>query len=561
MQRVTRTKQPNRCGGEAAIFWAMNVVKGIFIDSILDGMRGRSPERLPLAKIACGSIISMPQGSQLNVLSGHRLGIETHHEAIAFIHRDCHINRAEGFASHARIRLTHGRRSIFATLYHVTSDMLEADQIGLSESGWNRLGLAEGDEVAVSHPPVLESLAVVRGKMYGRRLESGSARGVMRDILTGRYSDLHLSSFITACTARPLDLGEIIALTNAMVDIGDRVEWPFRPVMDKHCIGGVPGNRTTPLVVAIVAACGLTIPKTSSRAITSPAGTADSMETMAPVDLDVGRMRKVVEQEGGCVVWGGAVHLSPADDLLIRVQRALDVDNGGQLIASILSKKIAAGATHLVVDLPVGATAKVRADDEASPLKDGLEAVAAAFGIEVKVVISDGTQPVGRRIGPALEARDVLAVLQASADAPIDLRDRALALAGALLELGGRLEGSGVETARAALDDGRAWRKFQRICEAQGGMREPTIAAQRRPVVAEASGRVSCIDNRRLARIAKLAGAPEAKAAGLEMFVRIGDLVCEQEPLFMVHAETRGEMAYAMDYLAANRDIITIHQP
>lgn len=513
-----------------------------------------------MAETKSGSVIFTPGAAQLNVLRGRRLGIETHNEAIAFIRRDCHISRAEGFASHARIRLTRGRRSIFATLYQVTSDLIEPDEIGLSESGWNRLGVTDGEQIAVSHPPVLESLGIVRGKIHGRRLDADGTQELMCDVLAGRYSDIHLSSFITACATRPLDRDEMIALTRAMVNVGDRAEWPFRPVMDKHCVGGLPGNRTTPIVVAIVAACGLTIPKTSSRAITSPAGTADSMETMAPVDLNVVRMRKVVEQEGGCVVWGGAVRLSPADDLLIRVERALDIDNGGQLIASILSKKIAAGATHLVVDLPVGATAKVRTDDEVDILKDSLLAVAAAFGIEVKVVVTDGTQPIGRGIGPALEARDVLAVLQGSADAPIDLRDRALDLAGALLELGGGGEATGFETARAALNDGRAWRKFQLICEAQGGMREPAVAAQRRPVTAKISGRVSRIDNRRLARAAKLAGAPEAKTAGLEMLVRVGDRVSAQTPLFTVHAETRGELDYAMEYLVQNNDIIAIHE-
>lgn len=507
-----------------------------------------------------GSVISAPGASQLNTLRGRRLGIETHHEAIAFIRRDCHISRAEGFASHARIRLTRGRRSIYATLYQVTSDLIALDEVGISESGWKRLGLLDGEEVAVSHPPVLESLEVIRSRIYGRRLDPDGARAIIRDVLSGRYSDIELSSFITACTSRPLDRDEIIALTSAMVEVGDRNEWGIRPVMDKHCVGGLPGNRTTPIVVAIVAACGLVIPKTSSRAITSPAGTADTMETMAPVNLNAAQMRKVVEQENGCVVWGGAGRLSPTDDLLIRVERALEIDNGGQLVASVLSKKIAAGATHLVIDLPVGATAKVRTGEEASSLKDELLAVASAFGIEAAVVVSDGTQPVGHRIGPALEAHDVLAVLQGSADAPADLRDRALALAGALLELGGFCKKSGVETARAVLDDGRAWRKFQRICEAQGGMREPAVAAQRRPVTAKAGGRIAYIDNRRLALTAKLAGAPAARTAGLEMLVRVGDRVSEQQPLFNVHAETRGEMAYAMEYLAENRDIVAVQK-
>ncbi|MCB1914081.1 MAG: thymidine phosphorylase, partial [Rhodocyclaceae bacterium] len=173
-----------------------------------------------------------------------------------------------------------------------------------------------------------------------------------------------LAAFVTACAARPLDTDEIAALTTAMVDTGVRMNWPQAIVGDKHCVGGLPGNRTTPIIVAIAAACGVTIPKTSSRAITSPAGTADMIEVLAPVDLSLDRLRRVVEDEGGCIAWGGAVDLSPADDILIRIERALDLDSHGQLIASVLSKKIAAGATHVVIDMPVGPSAKVRSAQE-----------------------------------------------------------------------------------------------------------------------------------------------------------------------------------------------------
>src|SRR6266568_2573944 len=161
------------------------------------------------------------------------------------------------------------------------------------------------------------------------------------------------------------------------------------------------------------------------------------METMAPVELDTAVIRSVVEREGGCVVWGGAVKLSPADDILIRVERALDLDTEGQLIASVLSKKIAAGSTHIVIDLPVGPTAKVRSAENAKNLSRDLVNIAETFGLRIKAVLTDGLQPVGRGIGPALEARDVLAVLQCALKAPQDLRDRSVALAAALLELAG----------------------------------------------------------------------------------------------------------------------------
>jgi thymidine phosphorylase len=258
-------------------------------------------------------------------------------------------------------------------------------------------------------------------------------------------------------------------------------------------------------------------------------------------------------------VWGGSVRLSPADDVLIRIERALDLDTEGQLIASVLSKKIAAGSTHLVLDLPVGPTAKVRSMAAADTLSRRLVEIADDFGLETRVIVSDGLQPVGRGIGPALEARDVLDVLQGAIDAPADLRVRACKLAGVLLELGGRAAaGSGELLAQATLSDGRAWAKFQRICDAQGGMRTPGTARHRHPLLADRDGQVARVDNRKLAKIAKLAGAPHSKAAGLEMHVKLGQLVSAGEPICTVHAESRGELDYALDYAGGHADFVGI---
>ncbi len=285
------------------------------------------------------------------------------------------------------------------------------------------------------------------------------------------------------------------------------------------------------------------------------------METMAPVELDTRAIRKVVEQEGGCVVWGGAVKLSPADDILIRVERALDLDSEGQLIASVLSKKVAAGSSHIVLDLPVGPTAKVRSEGAAMALSRALMATAESFGLQAKIVLTDGAQPVGRGIGPALEAREVLAVLRGAPDAPHDLRQRAIALAGALIELSGRVApGLGAAQALHTLDNGSAWAKFQRICEAQGGMRVPPDSKHRRPLIAKRSGKVEAIDNRRIAKLAKLAGAPDAKAAGVELHVKLGHQVATGEPLCTVHAEAPGELAYALDYAAKNESLFDVRE-
>jgi len=492
-------------------------------------------------------------------LKARRLGIESGQEAQVFLHKNCQVCKSEGFESHARVLVGHNGRTILAELYQVTSEMVIDGEAGLSDLAWQRLSLRDGDEITITHPPAVDSLSSVRGKVYGHKLSEAALTNIIKDIADNRYSNIELSAFITACAARPLDHEEICSLTRAMIQVGDRIVWDERPIVDKHSVGGLPGNRTTPIVVAIVAACGLTIPKTSSRAITSPAGTADTMETLTRVELDLPDMRRVVEQEGGCIVWGGAVRLSPTDDILIRVERLLDLDSEGQLVASILSKKVAAGATHLVLDMPIGPTAKVRSIEAARILRESLQRVGAEFGLSTRVVETDGTQPVGRCIGPALEARDVLAVLQNHSDAPQDLKDRAVLLASHILELGGVAPpGAGNHLARSTLDSGAAWRKFERICEAQGGMRVPPIAQHRHTIVAGRAGTVSDIDNRRLAKLAKLAGAPDDKAAGLELHVRLSSTVAKGAPLYTVHADAPGELDYALHFERVNADIVRL---
>ncbi|MBC7138585.1 thymidine phosphorylase [Parvibaculum indicum] len=493
-------------------------------------------------------------------LRATRLRLHTQHQAVVIMRTDCHVCRSEGLASRSQVLVSSGGREVQATLFQIEGDdLLAIDQIALTETTWKILSLDEDAAVTVTHAPTLESLASVRRRIYGNRLDAHAVGSIVRDVAARRYTDVHLAAFLTASAALPLDEQETIDLTGAMVDVGERLHWDSPIVLDKHCIGGLPGNRTTPIVVAIVAACGLVIPKTSSRAITSPAGTADTMETLAPVDLDIATLRRVVEAEGGCIAWGGAMHLSPADDIFVRIERELDVDTEGQLIASVLSKKIAAGSTHVVIDIPVGATAKVRGEASARHLAERISAVAARFGLSATCLLTDGSQPVGRGIGPALEALDVLAVLRSAPDAPDDLRRRAAALAGAALEIGGKAaKGEGAAAALATLADGRAWRKFQAICAAQGGMRTPPRASHIHPLIAPRAGRIVHINNRKLARLAKLAGAPEAKAAGVYLNVSLGQEIDKAEALLDIHAESAGELAYALEYARRSPDIIEV---
>ena len=367
-----------------------------------------------------------------------------------------------------------------------------------------------------------------------------SLKKIVKNISNHRYSDIEIASFISICAGRRLSLDEIIGLTRAMIACGKRLSWPGnKEIFDKRS--------------------GLMILKTSSRAITSPAGTADTMEAITQVNLDITDIQRVVAETNACLAWGGAVNLSPADDLLIRIERALDLDGEGQLIASVLSKKIAAGSTHAVIDIPVGETVKIRSRKEADRLVSLFTQVGAACGIHIRCVITDGSQPVGQGIGPVEEARDILSVLRCEDLAPQDLRERALFLAAHLLELSGDQNfDESYEQAVEILDSGGAWSQFQRIVEAQGGLKALPEAKFQHGETAPVTGTVTAVDNRQLSRLAKLAGAPLTPSAGIRLHIRVGDVVTPDTLLFTLFSDSTGELDYALDFYRHHASVFTI---
>ena len=227
--------------------------------------------------------------------------------------RDCDVCRSEGFEAAARVEVRRGERAIIATLNVVTGGPARAGRGGSLRGG---MDAARRRARATSSRSRTRRRSSRSATCAPRSTASAlDAAAMQRDRARRRRRALlrHPSRLVrhrlrrrAVSTAR-----EMVALTRAMIDAGERLAWPDAPVVDKHCVGGLPGNRTTPIVVPIVAAFGLTMPKTSSRAITSPAGTADTMETLAPVALDLAAMRRVVEREGGCIVWGGALGAEP----------------------------------------------------------------------------------------------------------------------------------------------------------------------------------------------------------------------------------------------------------
>ncbi|MCK5575714.1 MAG: thymidine phosphorylase family protein [Sphingomonadales bacterium] len=473
--------------------------------------------------------------------------IDTYGENVAFLSRYCTQYRAEDFQALNKIEVTSNGKTILATLNIVEdAKLLDKGTLGLSVPAFRRMGLDEGVNVSITQAAQPRSIDHVRTKINGEALPEEAYRAIIRDIAAYRYSKMEIAAFLISC-ASFMTTKEVLALTRAMADVGTQLRWDHPMVVDKHCVGGIPGNRTSMIVVPIVAAYGLPIPKTSSRAITSPAGTADTMEVLANVDVAVDKMQDMVSQLNGCLAWGGRVNLSPADDIMISVERPLAIDTAEQMVASILSKKLAAGSTHLLVDMPVGPTAKVRTQAEAVRLRKLFEFVGREVGLHVDVVVTDGSQPIGRGIGPALEARDVMQVLENDPNAPDDLRERALMLAGRIIDMDPVMEGGcGLDKAREILKSGRALALMDQIIDAQGRVEEKHVMGPlTRDILASEAGVVKSIDCFRMARIARLAGAPIDKGAGIDLFNKVGDRVKQGEVLYRIHAHVQADFGFA----------------
>lgn len=487
-----------------------------------------------------------------NRLKLRRIAIDTYRENVAYLHRECSVYRAEGFQALAKIVVYCNGERIEAVLNVVDDDrIVTPDELGLSEQAFSQLCAAEGHDVRVAQAEPPASMDAVRRKIGGERLSYDDYIAITRDIANRRYSKMEMAAFLVATGQNGLDRDEVLLLTKAMLSTGSRIDWNESLVADKHCIGGIPGNRTSMLVVPIVAAHGTLIPKTSSRAITSPAGTADTMEVLARVDLLPETLDKLVRVERGCLVWGGTTRLAPVDDMLISVERPLGIDSQGQMVASILSKKLAAGATHLLLDIPVGPTAKVRHMRDAMQLRKLFEYVGDRLGLYLEVMITDGRQPVGRGIGPVLEVRDVMQVLENDPDAPTDLREKSLRLAGRIIEFDPDVRGGqGYAIAREILESGRALEKMNRIVMAQGVQEQAFEPGKlTHEVCADHEGWVTQIDNFFLARIARLAGAPISKGAGVDLLKKLGDKVEKGETLYRIHAEFPSNYDFARDFV------------
>ena len=461
------------------------------------------------------------------------LGLETGGKPIVFLNKEDADDL--GVRSLGRVRVQQNKSHLTA-IVNTTTKMIGKNYIGVSEEVKNCLKLKEGSEVEVEIAKFPNSLQFIINKLKGRKLSYEEIFEIVKDVVEGNLSEIEIASFVTALYNFGIDLDESTSLSMAMVATGEQLKLNKKIIVDKHSCGGVPGDKTTLLVVPIVAAAGLTIPKTSSRAITSAAGTADRAEILMPVNLGIEEMKRVVEKTNGCIVWGGALHLAPADDIFVQIEHPLSIDP--LLLPSIMSKKKAVGANFLVIDIPCGRGTKFKTIGDANLVgKDFIE-LGKKLGIKTQCAVTYGEQPIGHTIGTALEAKEALEVLMRRKNVP-DIIDKATHIANILLHMVGK---DGQNYALEILKSGKAEKKLREIIVEQGGdfeikPEDIEIGQFGFDVTAEDSGTILWINNTGLTEVARAAGAPKDKGAGLYLYKKLGDPVKKDEKLFTVYAD------------------------
>ena len=437
----------------------------------------------------------------------------------------------------------------FSAVIDVISGLIKEDEIAVSSELKEHLGLRIGEKVEInlSIPP--GSVLFIKKKINNKSLSKEEINEIIRDIVNNSLTDPEIALFISGVYKNGMSREETIHLIEAIGASGNRLKLRNKFIVDKHSVGGVPGNRTTPIVVSICAAAGLIVPKNSSRAITSAAGTADVIETIAKIEFSMKEVKKIVQKTGACMVWGGSLGMVPADSKIIRIEKTLKIDPESMLIASIMSKKIAAGSKYILIDIPYGKGAKVDKKG-ALKLKRKFESLGKHFKLNIKGIITDGSQPIGNAIGPVLELRDVLKILDPKQTGPQDLEKKSLLLSGNILEMTGKAKkGHGIQMAEDILYSGKAFKKFIEIIEAQeGSISKLKDSKFKQDILSKKSGIIADIDNKEINSLARAAGCPIDKSAGVYLVCRKKEKVKKRQKLLTLHAESAQRLREAVRY-------------
>ena len=431
----------------------------------------------------------------------------------------------------------------------LTDKYVRANEIGVTNDFLAEYPIMQWDTVLVSfvkNNPL--SMQAIRKKLLWKKISDEEIDAIIEDIKEKKIHDLVLAYYVATSFFYKSDVHELAYTTKATAYSWDMYRFPWI-VAWKYCIWWVPGNETTLVVIPILASLWLTVPKSFSKAITSPAATGECVNVLMDIEFDKQEVIRITDKVWACLVWNEKLNLAPVNDRIIKVSAPLWMEPYARMISSIMAKNYAMWINHCLIDIPMWPTAKVATLSDARRVAKRFKEIWEYLGIKMDVQITDGKQPIGKWIWACLQAREALRILQQHSDKSKDLEDKCIFLASRLLLLCGVADsmGNAQKLAIAQLKNWEARKKLQEIIKAQNW--NPNIKSEdielgkfSYDVVAQKDCVIKKVDMKLLNTMVRWLWAPKEYRAWIYLHKKLWDKVKKWQVIYTMYSPSENKM-------------------
>ena len=436
----------------------------------------------------------------------------------------------------------------------LTDNYVQANEIWVTKDFLEEYPIMEWDTVIISfvkNNPL--SMQAIRKKMLWKKISDEEIDAIIEDIKDNKIHELVLAYYVATSFFYKSDAHELAYTTKATAYTWDMYRFPWI-VAGKYCIWWVPGNETTMIVIPILASLWITMPKTFSKAITSPAATGECVNVLMDIEFDKQEVIRLTDKVWACLVWNEKLNLAPVNDRIIKVSSPLWMEPYARMISSIMAKNYAMGINHCLIDIPMWPTAKVATMKDAKRVAKRFREIWEYLWIKMDVQITDGSQPIGRGIWACLQAREALRILQQYKTRSEDLEEKVIFLASKLLILCGRADSmkNAEKMVKAQLENWEARKKMQEIINAQNW--DPHIKSEdiqlgkfSHDVIAEKDCIITKVDMKHLNTMVRWLWAPKQYEAWIYLHKRLWDKVKKWEVIYTMYSNSANKLNLIKD--------------